>query len=79
MRREASETNKTVLELSCRWEAPTSAKQVGVLHDFIVLPKQSLCFCWVFLGIASGDNDNKSRESSGSSPRNDNQEITIDC
>ena len=32
MRWEASKTNKTVLELSCGWEAPTSAKQVGVLH-----------------------------------------------
>ncbi len=32
MRRETSKTNKTVLELSCGWEAPTSAKQVGVLH-----------------------------------------------
>ena len=33
MRRESSKTNKTVLELSCRWEAPPSAKQVGVLHE----------------------------------------------
>ena len=32
MKREASKTNKTVLEFSCRWEAPTSAKQVGALH-----------------------------------------------
>ena len=38
MRRETSKTNKTVLELSCRWEAPTSAKQVGVLHQ----PKKKL-------------------------------------
>ena len=32
VKRETPKTNKTVLELSCRWEAPTSAKQVGVLH-----------------------------------------------
>ncbi len=36
MRRETSKTNKTVLELSCGWEAPTSAKQVGVLHEKLV-------------------------------------------